>query len=101
MWGLLKLPRFGGATHANGYDSRSGCREVGFSGPRRRWGWQGHHSSPTQAALRSSVLSEATAVFGRYRSLRLIAPLVARTPGAWPHCAADAAGVREAVCKAA
>ena len=22
MWGLLRLPRFGGAKHANGYDNR-------------------------------------------------------------------------------
>jgi uncharacterized membrane protein YkvA (DUF1232 family) len=28
MWALLKLPRFGGATHANGFDNRSRYREV-------------------------------------------------------------------------
>ena len=31
----------------------------------------------------------------------LVASLVARTPGAWPHRAADAAGLREALCEAA
>ena len=38
MWALLRLPRFGGATHANGYDNRSRYREVGFPSSRRRCG---------------------------------------------------------------
>jgi hypothetical protein len=32
-----------------------------------------------------------------YRSLRLVAPLVARTPGARPYRAIDAAGLRQAL----
>src|SRR5205823_11633662 len=35
MWGLLRLPRFGGAIHANGYDDRSRHRQVSVSGARR------------------------------------------------------------------
>ena len=38
MWALIRLPRFGGATYANGHDNRSGYREVSLSGPRRRRG---------------------------------------------------------------
>jgi transposase len=30
MWGLLRLPRFGGAKHANDYDGRSRRRKVIF-----------------------------------------------------------------------
>ena len=44
---------------------------------------------------------EAIAVPGRYRSLRLVASLVARTPGDWPLCASDAAGLCEALCETA
>jgi nicotinamidase-related amidase len=35
MWGLIKLPRFGGATHANHYDNRSRHRKISVSGARR------------------------------------------------------------------
>jgi hypothetical protein len=49
----------------------------------------------------ASIPPEAAAVPGWYRSLRLVASLVARTPGSWPHCSLDAAGVREALCEAA
>ena len=57
MWVLLELPRFGGATHANGFDNSSRHRQVGFSGSRRGcfrsgrnfWAWIGlvpkQHSS--------------------------------------------------------
>ena len=34
-------------------------------------------------------------------ALRLVAPLVARAPGTWSHRAADAAGLREALCQTA
>src|SRR5271156_5990425 len=101
MWALLRLPRFGGATYANGHDNRSGYREVGLSGPRRRCGGSCSHPPAAQATLRDDLLPEATAVLGRCRSLRLVASLVARTPGAWPHCAPDAAGLCEALCEAA
>ena len=30
MWALLRLPRFRGATHANGHDNRSRYCKVGF-----------------------------------------------------------------------
>jgi transposase len=31
MWALLRLPRFGGANHADGHDNRPRHRKVGFS----------------------------------------------------------------------
>src|SRR5262249_35240141 len=34
MWALLRLPRFGGANHADGHDNRPRHRKVGFSNPR-------------------------------------------------------------------
>ena len=34
MWGLLELPRFGGANYASDYDDRPRHREVGVSGAR-------------------------------------------------------------------
>ena len=45
----------------------------------------------------ASIPPEAAVVPGWYRSLRLVASLVARTPDAWPHRAANAAGLREAL----
>ena len=46
------------------------------------------------------VLSEAAAVSGRHRGLRLVAPLVSPTPGTWPYRASDATSLRKAVCQA-
>jgi transposase len=46
------------------------------------------------------LLSEAAAVPSWYRSLRLVASLVARVAGAWPHRSAHATGPREALCEA-
>ena len=40
-------------------------------------------------------------VSGRHRSLRVLAPLVTRAAGTWSHRAADAAGLREALCQTA
>ena len=54
-----------------------------------------------KAALCPGVLSETTTMPGRHRGLRLVAPLVARTPGTWSHRAVDAAGLREALCQTA
>src|SRR5664280_2952637 len=80
-WGvLLKPSRFGGANHANDYDSRSRYRQIGFSGPRRRCWWPGGYPPSIEASLCPGVLPEANALSGRYRSLRLVAPLVARAP---------------------
>src|SRR5665811_825945 len=99
-WGvLLKPSRFGGANHANDYDSRSRYRQIGFSGPRRRCWWPGGYPPSIEASLCPGVLPEANAMSGRYRGLRLVAPLVARAPGTWSHRAADAAGLREALCQ--
>jgi hypothetical protein len=39
MWGLLELPQFRGATHADNYDNRSRPRQVGLPGPWRRCRW--------------------------------------------------------------
>src|SRR5580704_9054050 len=101
MWALIRLPRFGGATYANDHDNGSRYREVGFSGPRRRCRRQCGSASADQTALRVGILPEATTVPGRYRGLRIRASLVARTPGAWSYCAADAAGLCEALREAA
>src|SRR5215212_866994 len=101
MLGAVKAPRFEGAKHASDYNNRSGYREVGISGSRRRCGGQCCAPSSAQAPLRSDLLSEAAAVPDWYRSLRLVASLVPRAPNAWPHCAPDAAGLCEAVCEAA
>ena len=51
--------------------------------------------------IRPGVLPEAATMPGRHRGLRLVASLVARAPGAWPYRAADAAGLREALCQTA
>ena len=59
------------------------------------------HPPAAQATLRAGLFPEAAAVPDWYRSLRLVTTLVARTAGAWPHCAPDAAGLCEALCKAA
>src|SRR5271169_2971596 len=101
MWALLKLPRFGGANYASHHDNRSRYSEVGFSGSRRRR--RGHSPPPpsAQTALCGDLLPEVAALSDRYRSLRLVASLVARAPGAWPHRSLDAAGLREALCEAA
>src|SRR5665811_312444 len=76
----------------------------GASMPRavwRRCWWPGGYPPSIEASLRPGVLPEANAMSGRYRSLRLAAPLVARAPGTWSHRAADAAGLREALCPTA
>ena len=45
----------------------------------------------------TGVLSEAATMSGWHRGLRIVAPLVARTPGTRPYRAIDAAGLREAL----
>src|SRR5258708_9029470 len=44
-WVLLRLPRFGGASYANGYDNRSRYRKGCLSSPRHRRRGQGGHPS--------------------------------------------------------
>ena len=44
-----------------------------------------------------AFFAEVAAMSGRYRSLRLVASLVARTPGAWSHRSLDVTGLREAL----
>src|SRR4249920_1381957 len=97
MWGLLRLPRIGGAIHASDYDNRSRHRQVGLSGARCRCWRAGGHPPPIEAALCPCVLPEASAMLGGHRSLCLFSPLVARAAGAWPYSAPDAAGLREAL----
>ena len=58
-------------------------------------------SPPVEASLCAGVLPEANAMSGRYRSLRLVAPLVARAPGIGSYRAVDAAGLCEALRQAA
>src|ERR1019366_6921659 len=80
-------------------DARVHCAESNW---RRQILWlEGQHPPPVEASLCPGVLPEANAMSGRYRSLRLVAPLVARAPGTWSHRAADAAGLREALCQTA
>src|SRR5882757_1865122 len=101
MWVLLRLPRFGGAKHANGYDNRSRHCQVGLSVARGRCCWPSGHPPSAEAPLCASVLPEAADMPDRHRGLRLIAPLVARAPGARSYCTADAAGLCEALREAA
>ena len=54
-----------------------------------------------QLKRRPGVFREAATLPNRHRGLRLIARLVARTPGTWSYRAADAAGLREALRQAA
>src|SRR6185436_11921380 len=80
MWALLRLPRFRGASDADDHDNRFRHRKVGFPGSRRRRGRPGDCSPAIEASLRPYVLPEAIAMCGRYRSLRVGAPLVTRAP---------------------
>src|SRR6266436_5402921 len=61
----------------------------------------GGHPPPVEASPRPGVLSEAAAMPGWHRGLRLVAPLVARTSGDRSYRSADAAGLREALCQTA
>ena len=63
--------------------------------------WRGDCSPAIEASLCPDVLPEAVAMSGRYRSLRLGAPLVARAPGTGSYRAVDAAGLCEALRQAA
>src|SRR5260370_40627311 len=101
MWVLLRLPRFRGASHADDNDNRFRHRQVSFPGSRRRRWRPSGHSPPVEAPLRLGVLPEAVALSGRYRSLRLGAPLVARAPGTGSHRAVDPTGLCEALRQAA
>src|SRR5258707_15766111 len=101
MWALLRLPRFRGANHADDNDNRFRYRQVIFPGSRRRRWRPSGHSPPVEAPLRIGVLPEADALFGRYRSLRLGAPLVALAPASWSHRAVDPTGLCEALRQAA
>src|SRR5258706_12214736 len=101
MWALLRLQRFRGANHADDNDNRFRHRQVSFPvSRRRRWRPSGH-SPEVEAPLRLGVLPKAVALSGRYRSLRLGAPLVARAPGTGSHRAVDPTGLCEALRQAA
>jgi transposase len=65
-------------------------------------GWclrPGGHSPPVQASLRPSVLPEIAAMPCRHRSLRIIAPLVARAQGDRPYGTADTTCLRDSISK--
>src|SRR5271169_66511 len=100
-WALLRLPRYGGARHASGYDNRSRHRQVGFSGSRHRRGRQSDYPSAVEASLRPGVFPEASALPNWYRSLWVVASLVARAQSARTQRAADAAGLGKALRQAA
>src|SRR6266702_6909310 len=55
------------------------------------------HPAQAEAALRRCFLPEAAAVSCRYRGLRIVASLVARTQGTWSYRASDAASLCQAV----
>src|SRR5258705_3044090 len=97
--GAVEAPRFRGANHADDNDNRFRHRQVSFPGSRRRRWRPSGHSPPVEAPLRLGVLPEAVALSGRYRSLRLGAPLVARAPGTGSHRAVDPTGLCEAYVK--
>src|SRR5258705_5344963 len=101
MWALLRLPRFRGANHANDNDNRSRHRQVVLPGLRSGCQWSGGHRPQFEASPRPGVLSEAAAMPGWHRGLRLVSPLVTRTPGTWPYRAINAASLREALRQAA
>src|SRR4026209_1054738 len=62
---------------------------------------QSNRSPSAQAPVRFAILSEATAVPHRHRSLRFVASLVTRAQSAGAYGAFDAAGLREALRQAA
>src|SRR6185369_14578160 len=64
LWEQLRLPRFGGAIHANGYDNRSRYRQVGLPSSWAGWRRPGSHPPPVETTLGPGVLSEVTAVLG-------------------------------------
>jgi hypothetical protein len=78
---LLRLPRFGGANHANDNDNRSRHCQNQFQVHDVDAGGQVGHPSSTEAAVCPGFLSEAVTMPGWHRSLRLVAPLVARASG--------------------
>src|SRR5215471_5712004 len=97
MWVLLGRPLLEEPDYANDHDYRSRYREVSVSGSWRRCRWQCSCSPSAQATICSDVLSEAAAVPGWHRGMRVIALLVARTSGARSHRAPDVAGLRQAL----
>src|ERR1039457_6345974 len=101
MWALLRFPRFRGASYADDHDNRSRHRQVGVPGARSGCHRPGGDPPPVKAALCPDVLSEAATMPGWHRGLRLVAPLVARTPGTRSYRTADAASLREALCQTA
>src|SRR5271166_3135943 len=97
MWALLRLPRLRGAIHADGHDNRSRHCEVGLPGPWSRCRRPGGDPPAVEASHRSGVFPAAATMLGWHRGLRLVSLLVARAPGTWSYCAADAAGLCEAL----
>src|SRR3954471_132037 len=58
-------------------------------------------SAAVEASVRPFVFPEVAAVPGRHRSLRLVAPLVARAASTWSYGTADASGLRQTLCQTA
>ena len=102
MWALLRLPRFGGANHANGHDNRSRHRQIGLSrctALMLRASWSIRRQLKRRYVL--AFFREVTAMPDWHRGLRVIALLVTRAPGTGSHCTIDATGLREALRQAA
>src|SRR5262245_26361905 len=97
MWVLLKLPRFGGAKDASDHDNRSRHREVSFPGSWHRRRRQCNCQAAIEAPPCPSILSQAAAMPGWHRGVRIVAPLVARDRSAWPHGPLDATFLCEAL----
>jgi hypothetical protein len=56
---------------------------------------------PAEAPVRGGFVPEAAGLSDQHRSLRLVALLAARAPGARPPCSAQAASLCEALCQTA
>jgi transposase len=50
-----------------------------------------------QVIVRRQLKRRHVLMSDRHRSLRVVAPLVARAPGTWSHCAVDPTGLCEAL----
>src|SRR5882724_3937202 len=97
MWVLLRPHDSEEPNHASDHDNRSRYRKVSFSSARRGCGRPCGHSPSVEASLRAGILPEAAAMPGWYRGVCFLSLLVARTAVARPRCAADAAGLCEAL----
>jgi len=91
MWALLRLPRFRGASHADDNDIGLDIAKSVFQVHGVDAGGQVIVRRQLKRVL-SWLSFRAATMPGWHRGLRLISPLVARTPGTRSYRSADAAG---------